>query len=155
MASGTPLSGRPPLGREITELIVRMARENGDWGYDRIAGALAHLGHHVSDQTVGNILRRFGIPPAPKRRQQMNWTDVIRAHMAVLASIGFLTVEVLTWRGLANLLCAVLSALGDTSCHVGWNNAASDGRMDGANGSAGCRCNRRHLASDPFCFARS
>jgi putative transposase len=93
--------GRPPLGREITELIVRMARENGDWGYDRIAGALAHLGHHVSDQTVGNILRRFGIPPAPKRRQQMNWTDFIRAHMAVLAGIDFLTVEVLTWRGLA------------------------------------------------------
>jgi transposase len=65
--------GRPTVGREITELIVRMARENGDWGYDRIAGALKNLGHDVSDQTVGNVLRRFGIAPAPKRREQMNW----------------------------------------------------------------------------------
>lgn len=93
--------GRPTIGREITELIVRMARENSGWGYDRIAGALANLGHHVSDQTVGNILRRFGIAPAPKRRQQMSWADFIRSHMAVLAGIDFFTLEVLTWRGLA------------------------------------------------------
>ena len=78
-----------------------MARENSDWGYDRIAGALKNLGHSVSDQTVGNILRRFGIAPAPKRRQQMTWAEFIRSHMAVLAGIDFFTVEVLTWRGLA------------------------------------------------------
>jgi transposase InsO family protein len=93
--------GRPPLGRKLTELIVRMARENSDWGYDRIAGALENLGHRVSDQTVGNILRRFGIPPAPKRRQQITWADFIRSHLAVLAGIDFFTIEVLTWRGLA------------------------------------------------------
>ena len=93
--------GRPPIGAEITELIVRMARENSDWGYDRIAGALNNLGHCVSDQTVGNILRRFGIAPAPKRRQQMSWADFIRSHMAVLAGIDFFTAEVLSWRGLA------------------------------------------------------
>jgi transposase InsO family protein len=93
--------GRPALAREITELILRMARENSDWGYDRIAGALDHLGYGVSDQTVGNILRRFGIPPAPKRRQQMSWAGFIRSHMAVLAGIDFFTAEVLTWRGLA------------------------------------------------------
>jgi putative transposase len=93
--------GRPPIAHKITELIVRLARENSGWGYDRIAGALEVLGHHVSDQTVGNILRRFGIAPAPKRRQQMSWADFIRSHMAVLAGIGFFTVEVLTWRGLA------------------------------------------------------
>ena len=48
--------GRPRVGREVTGLIVRMARENSGWGYDRIVGALANLGHVVSDQTVGNIL---------------------------------------------------------------------------------------------------
>jgi putative transposase len=53
--------GRPPIGRKITELIVRIARENSGWVYDRIAGALENLGYRVSDQTVGNILRRFGI----------------------------------------------------------------------------------------------
>ena len=93
--------GRPAVSREIAELVVRMARENTSWGYDRIAGALKNLGHNVSDQTVGNILRRFGIAPAPKRREQTIWADFIRSHMAVLAGIDFFTVEVLTWRGLA------------------------------------------------------
>src|SRR5262245_17047520 len=46
---------------EMVNLIVRLARENSSWGYDRIAGALSNLGHKVSDQTVGNILRRHGI----------------------------------------------------------------------------------------------
>jgi hypothetical protein len=78
-----------------------MARENSGWGYDRIAGALANLGHHVSDQTVGNILRRYCITPAPKRRHQMSWADFIHSHMAVLAAIDFFTAEVLTWHGLA------------------------------------------------------
>src|SRR3954454_6765927 len=93
--------GRPTVGREITDLIVRMARENSDWGYDRIAGALKNLGHDVSDQTVGSVLRRFGIAPAPKRCPQMNWAQFIRTHMAVLAGVDFFTVEVLTWHGLA------------------------------------------------------
>jgi hypothetical protein len=50
--------GRAPITSEIEALIVRMGRENPGWGYDRIVGALANLGHRVSDQTVGNILRR-------------------------------------------------------------------------------------------------
>jgi putative transposase len=92
--------GRPSVGREVTELVLRFARENTGWGYDRIAGALTNLGHRISDQTVGNILRRSGVAPAPKRRQNTNWADFIRSHMAVLAGIDFFTVEVLTWHGL-------------------------------------------------------
>src|SRR5262245_47121311 len=94
--------GRPRVGREVTELIVRMARESSGWGYDRIVGALANLGHVVSDQTVGNILRRYGIAPAPKRSQSMTWKQFIAAHMDVLAGTDFFTVEVLTWRGLVS-----------------------------------------------------
>ena len=37
-----------------------MAQENPSWGYDRIQGALANLGFHISDTTVGNILPRLG-----------------------------------------------------------------------------------------------
>src|SRR5215831_20442603 len=92
--------GRPRVSAEIEALIVRMAEENGGWGYDRIAGALANLGHQVSDQTIGNILERHGIAPAPKRSQSTTWKDFIAAHMAVLAGTDFFTVEVLTWRGL-------------------------------------------------------
>ncbi len=78
-----------------------MAKENSGWGYDRIVGALSNLGYSVSDQTVGNILRRHGIAPTPRRSQTTTWNDFIAAHMAVLAGIDFFTVEVLTWRGLA------------------------------------------------------
>jgi hypothetical protein len=52
--------GRPRISREVEQLIVRMAQENHDWGYDRIVGALANLGYQVCDQTVGNVLQRHG-----------------------------------------------------------------------------------------------
>ena len=60
--------GRPRIKREVEELIIRVASENRDWGYDRIAGALANLGYEISDQTVGNVMRRHGLPPAPERK---------------------------------------------------------------------------------------
>ena len=88
--------GRPRVSAEVEELVVRFARENSGWGYDRIAGALANLGHHISDQTVGNILRRHDIAPAPKRGQTTTWKEFIRRHMDVLAGTDFFTVEVLT-----------------------------------------------------------
>jgi hypothetical protein len=59
--------GRPRISPEVERLVVRMARENHGWGYDRIVGALANLGHAISDRTVGNILRRQNIAPAPER----------------------------------------------------------------------------------------
>jgi putative transposase len=93
--------GRPSVAPEIEKLVVKMANENPGWGYDRIVGALANLGHKVSDQTVGNILRRHGIPPAPRRQLNTTWKHFISSHMAVLGGVDFFTVEVLTWRGLA------------------------------------------------------
>ena len=77
-----------------------MARENPSWGYDRIVGALANLGHRLSDQTVGNVLRRHGISPAPKRRQSVSWKSFIRSHRDVLVGMDFFTTEVLTLKGL-------------------------------------------------------
>ena len=79
--------GRPRIAPDVEALIVRFARENSGWGYDRIVGALANLGHTVSDQTVGNILRRYGIQPAPKPSQNTTWKDFIASHMAVLAGV--------------------------------------------------------------------
>ena len=81
--------GRPRIDGEIEQLVVRMANENSDWGYDRIVGALANLGYRLSNQTVGNILQRQGIPPAPERQRGTTWTDFIRAHMSVLAGTDF------------------------------------------------------------------
>ena len=52
------------------------------------------------DQTVGNVLRRHGLPPAPERKRTTSWTDFIRTHMELLAGTDFFTAEVLTLRGL-------------------------------------------------------
>ena len=52
---------RPRIKREVERLIVRMASENRDWGYDRIAGALANLGYEISDQTA--LSRWQALPP--------------------------------------------------------------------------------------------
>jgi len=92
--------GRPRVGHDVEELVVRMARENRAWGYDRIAGALANLGYSLSDQSVGNILKRHGIPPAPQRKHTTTWSEFIRSHLDVLSATDFFTVEVLTLRGL-------------------------------------------------------
>jgi transposase InsO family protein len=92
------LPGRPRISSEIEDPVIRLARENSSWGYDRIVGALANLGHQVSDQTVGNILRRHGIAPVPERSKTTTWKEF--RHMDVLAGTDFFTVEVLTWRGL-------------------------------------------------------
>ena len=99
--------GRPRIDGEIEQLVVRMAKENSDWGYDRIMGAMENLGYTLSDQTVGNILRRHGILPAPACKHTTTWADFIRTHMAVLAGTDFFSVEVLTLRGLVTL-CTVL-----------------------------------------------
>src|ERR1700730_9101866 len=92
--------GRPRVDRVLEQLIVRMAEENRDWGYDRIVGALANLGYEISDQTVGNVLRRHALPPAPKRGHTTTWAAFIRTHLALLVGTDFFTAEVLTLRGL-------------------------------------------------------
>jgi transposase len=78
--------GRPRIGRQLSELVVRMARENPGWGYDRIVGALSNLGQKLSDQTVGNILRRHGIPPARKRSGN---TIVEGLHHSAYGGVGW------------------------------------------------------------------
>jgi len=92
--------GRPRIDDEIEQWVLRMAKENSDWDYDRIVGAMANLGYRLSDQTVGNILQRHGISPAAERKHTTTWTDFIRAHMSVLAGTDFFSVEVLMLRGL-------------------------------------------------------
>ena len=92
--------GRPPLSKEIVELVLRIARESPTWGYDRIQGALANLGHRISNTTVANILKIHGIEPAPDRKRQSTWKSFLEAHWDVLASVDFTTIEVWTKSGL-------------------------------------------------------
>lgn len=113
-----PYPGRPPVPSTVEALVVRIARENSGWGYDRIVGALANLGHRLSDQTVKNILRRHGIAPAPKRSQVTSWKDFLAAHMDVLAGCDFFTVEVLSWRGLVTYYVLFFLHLESRRVHI-------------------------------------
>jgi len=85
--------GRPRIGKELENLVVRIARENRSWGYDRIVGTLTNLGYRISDQTVGNILKRHSIPPAPERKTTVTWREFIRFHLDVLLATDFFTSE--------------------------------------------------------------
>jgi putative transposase len=78
----------------IVDLVLRLARENRSWGYDRIVGALKKLGHAISDTTVGNILRKHGEPPAPERKKGTTWAEFIAIHKDVLVGCDFFTKEV-------------------------------------------------------------
>ena len=84
----------------IVDLVLRLAKENTSWGFDRIQGGLANVGFHISDTTVGNILKAHGIEPAPKRQRTGSWSTFLKAHWDVLAAIDFTTIEVWTKRGL-------------------------------------------------------
>jgi putative transposase len=83
--------GRPRIDQKLEALVVRMAQENRSWGDDHIAGALANLGYTISDQTVGNILKRHGVLPAPERKTTTTWREFIRLHMDVLGATDFFT----------------------------------------------------------------
>ena len=95
-----------------------MAQDNRSWGYDRIVGALANLGYTVSDQTVGNILKRHGLPPAPERKTTTTWTEFIRTHMDVLVATDFFTAEVWTLGGLVTYYVLFFLHLGSRKVHI-------------------------------------
>ena len=96
--------GRPPIGKEIRALTVRMASENERWGYTRIVGELSKLGHLVSRSTVRRILKERGIGPAPERLPHMPWSKFLKAHWEAIAAADFFTVEVWTRVGLVRYL---------------------------------------------------
>ena len=103
--------GRPETKPEIVDLVLKFARENPTWGYDRIQGALANLGFDVSDQTVGNILKTNGIEPAPERKRQTTWGTFLKAHWESLAAIDFTTTEIWTIQGLVTMFVLVVMQL--------------------------------------------
>src|SRR6516165_2836027 len=131
--------GRPRVDAAIEALVVRMARENSSWGYDRIAGTLANLGHQVSDQTIGNILQRHGIASAPKRSHNTTWKDFIAALMAVLSGTDFFTVEVLTWRGLVTYYVLFFLNLESRRVTLGGITRRPTESLDHTDGAQRCR----------------
>jgi putative transposase len=90
-------AGRPPLGEETVALIVRLSKENPRWGYLRIVGELKRLGITVSKGSVANVLRRHGLPPAP-RRTGPTWAEFLRAQAKGVLATDFFTVDTVLLR---------------------------------------------------------
>src|SRR5256885_4495373 len=104
--------GRPRVAEEVEQLVMRIAEENPSWGYRRMQGALANLGHGIDKLTVRTILRRHHMDPAPQRRKAgMSWAQFLKLHWEVLAATDFFTVEVATWHGLVTYYVLVVMEL--------------------------------------------
>jgi putative transposase len=111
--------GRPRVAEEVEHLVLRMAEDNPRWGYRRIQGALANLGHTIDKLTVRNILRRHHLAPAPQRRKGgMGWAQFLKLHWEVLAATDFFTVEVATWHGLVTYDVLVVMELATRRGHI-------------------------------------
>ena len=91
--------GRPPIGGEIRELVLRLARENPRWGYQRIVGELHGLGHTVSASLVRNLLRHADLGPAGERGG-LSWREFLRAQAQSMLAVDFFTVETVSLRRL-------------------------------------------------------
>src|SRR4029453_16264169 len=84
--------GRPSLAEATRALILRLARENPRWGYQRIQGELAKLGLRVSATAIRTLLGRHGLGPAP-RRGGVSWRVFLRQQAASILACDFFTVE--------------------------------------------------------------
>ncbi len=134
--------GRPRLMQRIVNLVLRMALENRSWGYTRIQGVMANLGHEVGRNTIANILREYGVDPAPERDKHMPWSTFLRAHRECLVARDFLTVEVCTIRGLVTQR-SVLHRYRQPRREDRWYNSPSRQPVDDADRAESHRPERR------------
>ena len=119
--------GRPPITDEVRALALKLAKENPSWGYDRIQGAVANLGHTDSDTTVGNILKQNGIEPAPQRKRRTTWKTFLQAHWEALAAVDFTTIEVWTKGGLVTYYLLFVLELATRRVHFAGLTPSPDG----------------------------
>jgi putative transposase len=116
--------GRPRTGGGVSELVLRLARENPTWGYRRVQGELVGLGITLAPSTIWAILRRHGIEPAP-RRAELSWSEFLRAQASAIIACDFLTVDTV-W--LRRLYVLFFIELGSRRVHFGGVTSNPHGR---------------------------
>jgi transposase len=87
--------GRPPVPAGLRALVERLARENPTWGYRRVHGELAGLGHRVGASTVWRILTSAGLDPAP-RRTGPTWREFLTAQAHGILACDLFCLETVT-----------------------------------------------------------
>jgi putative transposase len=107
-------TGRPPIGDEIRELVLRLARENPRWGYQRIVGEINGFGLKVSATTVRKILREAGIGPATSR-SRLSWRAFLRQQAQSMLAVDFFTIETIS---LQRLYVLFFIELGSRRVHL-------------------------------------
>jgi putative transposase len=124
--------GQPSVLAETRELVLRLARENPRWGYQRIVGELAGVGVRVSATSVAKILREAGLPPADARAR-LSWGEFLRSHAASIIACDFFTVETL-WLGRLYVLYFI--EIDTRRVHLAGCSASLDGRQPSRRGSS-------------------
>ena len=119
--------GRPLRSTGISDLVIRMAEENGGWGYRRIQGALSNLGHEIARTTIANILKRHGIEPAPERNRKTTWKEFLRRHWSQIIATDFFTVEVWTHTGLKRFTVLFFMDLSTRRVEIGGVASSANG----------------------------
>ena len=125
--SGRKKPGRPRIETEISDLVLRIARESPGWGYTRIKGALADPGHEVSRGAIANILKRNGIEPAYERSKRTPWRTFLKAHWETLAATD--SVEVAKPSRLITYYVLFVTELSTRRVHVAGITPNPDGRF--------------------------
>jgi transposase InsO family protein len=111
-------TGRPAVPREVADLIVKLAKENSRWGYNRIRGAARNLGYSISDTAIAKILKAHGIDPAPERKRPGSWKEFLSTHWDLLASVDFTTIGVWTKKCLVNYYLLFFMELATRRVHL-------------------------------------
>jgi putative transposase len=84
--------GRPRTAKPVRVLVLEMARDNPGWGYRRVHGELAGLGHKLAPSTVWQILKDAGIDPAPRRSGQA-WRAFLETQAKTILAADFFHVD--------------------------------------------------------------
>ena len=125
--TGNRTPGRPRTDGEIEALVVRMAKENRDWGYRRIKGALSNLGHELAASAIAEILKRHGIETAPERLRKTTWKEFLTQHWELIVAADFFTVEVWTRQGLQRFTVLFFIELSTRKADIAGIGAAANG----------------------------
>ncbi len=91
--------GRPSVPSGTVSLVLRLAKENPQWGYRRIHGELVTMGITLGASTVWSILKRHGLDPAP-RRSGPSWAEFLRSQAKGIMACDFLSVDTVLLRRL-------------------------------------------------------
>lgn len=84
--------GRPPVSKEVTDLIRKMSAANPTWGSPRIVGELRKVGINLAKSTVEKYMVRRRGSGSP------TWMPFLRSHLGQMIAVDFFVVPTVMHR---------------------------------------------------------